>query len=283
MKKVIDRDKFKEICVNLLISFDKVCEEHKLRYILDFGTLLGAVRHKGFIPWDDDIDVSMPRSDYETLLKLYEDNPLLFGKYKLATIYNKNNIYKPFANLIDPTTITESVARKEKYCYPVWIDIFPADGIENVDCSLNTKRKISTLMKKSGKGLIRYVHFSDRKTIKGKLRGVVANIYNFLFKRNFLFYNHFLSLKRLKKADKLARNTDYKNGIAVFYAIYKNLPIGDISFYNDFTFCEFENLRFRIPKNYDQRLKDIYGNYMELPPEEERVIHITKAYLLTED
>ena len=124
MKKMQLRE-IKDIELDILIAFNKFCQDNNLKYYLSGGTLLGAIRHKGFIPWDDDIDVCMPRPDYERLMKIFPN--IYMNKYKLKTISRKNFIC-PFAKIIDINTRVDF-----KYLNNIdknlWLDIFPIDGL----------------------------------------------------------------------------------------------------------------------------------------------------------
>lgn len=113
------------ICLDLLEEFKRVCKKHQLHYIADFGTLLGAIRHKGFIPWDDDIDVSMPRADYEKLLQIA---PTEFTHpYYLETFYTDPHFCYGKAKLLNlNTTGYENIFIKR---HALFIDIFPLDGV----------------------------------------------------------------------------------------------------------------------------------------------------------
>lgn len=101
MKKELTSSEIKKAELDILIAFDEFCREHKLRYFLSSGTLLGAIRHKGFIPWDDDIDVSMPRPDYEKFYELTKFNPI--QKKFITSVYRKclNKTYFPFMKIVD--------------------------------------------------------------------------------------------------------------------------------------------------------------------------------------
>lgn len=117
----------KEHLAEMLFAFDAFCTERGLRYFLSGGTLLGAVRHKGFIPWDDDIDVNMPREDCEKLMELTGGH---IGNYVLvepnAGTYRSAYHWK----LNDPSII---IRNKNGKCYPIFMDIFPIEGLPNTE------------------------------------------------------------------------------------------------------------------------------------------------------
>ena len=96
MKK-LSNDEVKQVELDILSYVDRFCREHNLKYIINYGTLIGAVRHGGFIPWDDDIDISMPRDDYEMLITKFPQN----GRYKILDYRSDNNYYNNFIKIID--------------------------------------------------------------------------------------------------------------------------------------------------------------------------------------
>ena len=109
----------KKICLDILVEFDAFCRKNNLKYSLAYGTAIGAVRHSGYIPWDDDIDVMMPRSDYEKLLSIFSND----GNYKL---FNDSmpDYYYQYAKIVDVNYPIKEFNRKEKLM-GLWIDIFP--------------------------------------------------------------------------------------------------------------------------------------------------------------
>ena len=119
----------KQCLLNILIAFDIFCEENNLKYYLCGGALIGAVRHKGFIPWDDDIDVLMPRPDYEKLFKI--ESKKRIGKNLELFSFKKGNSNLIFAKLGDISTYIYNQYQIEKECLS--IDIFPLDGLSNSD------------------------------------------------------------------------------------------------------------------------------------------------------
>ena len=264
--KIIDSEEFKRISLDMLISLDEFCKQNNLRYVLDFGTLIGAIRHKGFIPWDDDIDVTMPREDYEKLYSLLSENDFKLGEnYRLASARNKYNIYKPYFNLIDIRTITKSNVRKEIYHYPVWIDIFPMDKIKSRFDSQITLSIVRSILRISQTSLF----IKD-----GKLRNLkeaIAVLFSPLKKRGLLI------------ADKIAYKENISGTKIINYMTSPDInQDSDIVNYDEYVDVQFENHIFRAPKNYDSRLRKRFGDYMQLPAESEREIHFTEAYWLDE-
>ena len=126
-RKKLNSDEVKKIELQLLLKFDELCKKHDLQYSLCGGTLLGAIRHKGFIPWDDDIDVMMPRDDFEKLLKL-EKTQASDQVEKLVSWKSGKSIY-PFIKMINTKTVLKEKYLDKEYTTGVWIDIFPIDGM----------------------------------------------------------------------------------------------------------------------------------------------------------
>ncbi|MEG2626279.1 MAG: LicD family protein, partial [Christensenella sp.] len=138
-------DEMKQIELELMSELDRVCRENNLSYVLAYGSCLGAVRHKGFIPWDDDMDVAMPRADYERLIDSFDQ---LKSKphYELVS-YRKNKAIYPFLKLIDTTTqVLENFADK-RFSTGVWVDIFPLDKVDPSDSSLFRRNKHLALVR----------------------------------------------------------------------------------------------------------------------------------------
>lgn len=260
--KRIPTNELKQIELSMLDSFKSVCEKNHLRYFLDYGTLIGCIRHKGFIPWDDDIDVSMPREDYDKLKSLFIENELLFGQYyKLSYIGGKYDIKKPYFNLVDIRTITTSLIRKEKYFYPIWIDIFPMDY---------HPKDLGKLQKEQDT-IRRYLHWMRLPLIKQK--SVLKSIFD--------PFMELLSVTLFKKAEK-AIKTNAKDEGVIANCFIPSVPIIETSevssFFDNYTHGSFEGKDYRIPENYHQRLTRVYGDYMKYPPKEQQIPHFVEAY-----
>ena len=264
MKK-IEISEVRAIELDILDKFVDFCKKNKLRYYLVAGTLLGAVRHQGFIPWDDDVDVGMPRPDYEKLKRLLKDK-VLDDKYELLMVENNKSNYN-FLKLINNKTILyEKYMSKEK-AVGIWIDIFPIDGmpdsylLSKMKCmKVEFIRKIMAMsMAQSGKGTSRL-----RTLIKGIMIPIVRKIsISYLNKKiNTVFQkNNF---------DKSKYVGAVSGGISYRGIVKKSVYDVDELF--------FEGKKYNVPKGWDVLLSQAYGNYMKLPPKEEQIQHEFKAY-----
>lgn len=269
----LDINQIKKIELDILIAFADFCEENKLKYYLAYGTLLGAVRHKGFIPWDDDIDVLMPRPDYNRFIELTGYNPI---KQNLETRLYRNcknpNIY-PFAKIIDTNTLVYEKGKSRKNISGIWIDIFPLDGCP--DSSEETRVQFEKYLK------IR--NWQDLATTNPFYidQNIIKKMLKFIF---FAPAAKLYGCKRIcKKIDELAQSYSYDKSQLVadftwgdsLNAILKKEDLEPA------LHLEFEGKLFNAPKSYDQYLTNLYGDYMILPPENERIPHGFIAYKLT--
>lgn len=262
MKKI----EFKEMqCIqlNILSIFHEVCKKYNLRYSLTYGTLLGAIRHKGFIPWDDDIDIMMPREDYNRLLSISNE---IFKIYDLQMLdFNTDGDYiHTIGKLIDKRTILKEKIN-EDWCpsLGVYIDIFPLDYL-NQDEATNEK----------------LIRSSYRLNILRSLCCIKIDSLKLDSKIKYIFIKFLKKLLKIigpryfiKKQYKLLENrnnvseTDIKN-LAIPELKSDILQIED---FNNLIETEFEKQRFFIIKNYNEFLTIFYGDYMKLPSVEEQI------------
>lgn len=258
--------------LKMLKYVDAVCKEKNITYFLAAGTLLGAVRHKGFIPWDDDIDIMLPREDYERLIKEFPNN----SRYDFLTFHNTTNFPFAYGKVIDKNTIKIEPLRSKYQFTGVDIDVFPIDNYpEDLEESKVWCEEIRRCHRKILGICTTYV--------KG------GSFYSSILKNFIILYKHFLddiglrtAQKYVKILDKLAQQNNSATspfcGIAAIsaYGIKKrNRSI----VYSKTIELEFEGYYFPAPIGYDEYLKDYYGDYMLLPPVEQRISHHTyKAY-----
>lgn len=268
----LNEKEIKERLVNLLCRFDAICKENELKYSLGYGTLLGAARHKGFIPWDDDIDIIMPQDDYLRLLKLncfknqdFNSDCVLY-EIDNASI-NKCKYLYPFAKLVDGTTYIKANSFRE--IGGLWIDIFPITGLPS------NEKSIKHLFKKIDKMHLQLAAAHRFRDLKK------CSVIDFMKQIRCNFY-YLVSHWIVRKMKKLAFSYSYNQNINVANTIWgygiKEVVSKDL--FNEFIEIEFEGKRFLSLKLYDQFLTTIYENWHQLPPKEKRVAHhYYNAYL----
>ena len=248
--QLIELDIFKEI--------DRICKNNNLKYYLIEGSLLGAVRHKGFIPWDDDFDIGMFREDYEKFLDI-ADGQLDIG-YKLCCYKNIKNYHLPFSKVVTLNNRgffnTESMSLK-RYNGP-YVDIFPLDTSS------------------FSMGKYQYKKFKKIRKYRDILLLKIHYRIKFSWKRLLYFVESpFYSYKRLhKKIYKLStKDANKEANFIVNYASSYGLPkeIFPSCTFNDGVCFDFEGIKIRVPKNYNYILTRVYGDYMTPPPLKKRM------------
>lgn len=263
MKKLTQYE-IKENIFEILSAYADYCDKHGLRYYICGGTLLGAVRHNDFIPWDDDIDVLMPRPDYIKMQRLLKNDPVR-PYYRLISFEFGNDSH-PFGKIIDTrTTVTAQYNHSDS---ALWIDIFPMDGVPDDirKCSAHLKRA-EWWKQMYGRAVARF--------------GTGTTPFRALFKTPALLISRIVGWKRCAKTlDALAKTydfdaCDYIAGIAWSRGPRERMKKEAFIPYED---KEFHGRMFHAPACWDDYLKAMYGNYMELPPEDQRNGHFMDVY-----
>jgi len=257
-------EEIKKIELDILKDIHRVCEKNGLRYYLAGGTLLGAIRHKGFIPWDDDIDILMPRPDYMKFIKIYENEG--DKKYKLTSPYNNKNHLYTFTKVFDTRTIKieNGLNYDSENIGGIEVDVFPTDGLpDNIDKSNKYFRK--------QKLLFHLYSFSVTK------KSVNKNIIKRIIKNTIVYICRLIGKQRFIKVinnNAMKYEFDKSNYIGLSVTTYYGSKERiEKKHYIEQIKVEFEGYLFNAPKNYDQYLSNLYGDYMKLPPEDKRVTH----------
>ncbi|MGK4036775.1 LicD family protein [Lactobacillus crispatus] len=258
----IDRKKVQKKEIEILSEFDRLCKEYHIKYTLAGGTMLGAVRHKGFIPWDDDIDVYVLRDDFIKIRKIFPKK--LSSQYFYQYQKTDNDYYYPFDKIrMNNTIFEETFLSNHNINHGVFIDVFPIDAIPNN----KIKRSVHYLHYRLLRiGLMsKYININAR---KGKKK-MAARFARMMFK--------FYPIKRLYDncdalASKYVDNIDNVKQVRNLNSVGSD---GARETYNLEDFLElkvtpFEGKTFLISKNCDEMLKKEYGDYMKLPPVSER-------------
>lgn len=254
MRKITPEE-LRTIQLDLLQKTADFCESNGIRYFLCGGTLLGAVRHKGYIPWDDDIDIAMPRPDYDKFVKIFNEPDNYYQVVNLDTSFEYEYA---FAKVYDNRTVLKELHYPGD-SFGVYIDILPADGVKDA-------AQIKKIMR---------LH----KILNTKR----ANYFNRTMKKKIInTFGKFLLLPFSARQiatwmDNTARK--YAFGSVPCAGLIAN-PLGigemvDKSVFNSDVYQEFEGRKYRVPIGYDTWLRSIYGDYMQLPPIEHRVTHHT--------
>ncbi|NTM34144.1 LicD family protein [Enterococcus faecium] len=253
--------------VNILMYIDKICRKNELKYTIFYGSLIGVERHKGFIPWDDDIDIVMPRPDYNKLIDLLKTDE----NYTLLAFETRTHYRYPFAKLIDPNTIakTKQYFGGEDPGLGVFVDIFPIDGIPDTEKEREKLREITE-----------------------QYRLNLMDTFKWCYARSFYFSKALIKLiMRYPYHRKLLKEGNDRYWRDKYQEMAKSIPFGETKtcgymewihinwgvfpteWFHEFEDVEFEGHKVMAIKDRKKFLKLRYGNYMEMPPEKERVTH----------
>lgn len=251
------RKKVWAVEIDLLLQLDRVCKKYGLQYYLMFGSLLGAIRHDGYIPWDDDLDVSMPRRDYEILLKVAPQEfkePYFFQipetdpgyYYTFAKIRNSNT--SAFSNLF----------QYQRFNMGLLLDILPVDVCDPLDVQENFINIQKLTLENSTYMRMSNHHLSelDRQRVRNYQGGVP--------------YETYQQIQRIAMKYEDKRELYDKRIVAVFTGYKCEKMVFDAVDLSEIEYHAFEGFSFPIPKGYDRVLRVTYGDYMQFPPIEER-------------
>lgn len=265
-------DEQKRVMLDILKEFVRFCDEHDLMYYLDAGTLIGAVRHKGYIPWDDDIDVNMPQPDYDDFCRLMRDKDGYMTS-NIVVEFPDTTLY-PYLKISDNRTLLVEFPDKNPMEVGVYIDVFPKYGIPDKSWRSKLICKISYYMD--------LLHWFNVYTIKcwkrskhNALKRFVGTIADFC-----VVHPHWPVILQDR----------------ILHAYAKHYPLSECQYvttltngefhklapkkcFDGYQMLEFEDGLFKGPKDYDTYLRCLYkGDYMQLPPEDKRLGHKTEAY-----
>ena len=252
----------RKIQLDILIHFDKWCNQHKLHYSIGEGTLIGAVRHQGFIPWDDDIDLLMPRYDFDKFVELYD------GEYRLISLRTEKRWWSCYVRLTDERTIVNFNNPKHNF-HGLWISILPIDNYPDDQNKWIVAQKKLNVYFTIGK--IKDSYWTENTSF-------VKNLTKYLLKSFFLpvSYN-FIGRKCQRILNSFSDKESKRKGLLA--CLWLGYWVYDASVFSNYTEVEFEGRRFSAWENYDAYLRGQYGDYMQLPPEEKRLpLHNYKAF-----
>lgn len=241
------------------------CEKHNICYVMTYGTLLGAVRHKGFIPWDNDMDIAMLRDDFNRFLALTKIDPIDEHIYVQHYTLDEKYHYMCIRVCDDRTVVNAPYLREQPERMGLWVDIFPMDGLQQGILATKWQK----IQMKFYWGVWR-ADVYGLQDVRNPLHWVIKRVALILLPNKHNRFNY--------RIDKISEKNSASKSKYVDYIFEKtdNSKMQKRSVQNRIL-MSFEQYQFYAPKDYDSYLTDYYGNYMQLPPTDERVTHAIDA------
>lgn len=263
MKEIENLSDLKRIELSIMKRIHEFCVENSITYYLTYGTLIGAIRHSGFIPWDDDIDIFMPRCDYEKFCKLF---PLKQEEFGLSLVNHTTKPFygRPMSKVIDNSTVLFEPAYRHDDPLGVFVDIWVLDGAgSDFKKAKSKKRKISHLV-----SILTYCN-----TKISYCRSLPKKIVSF-----------FLALWKprplIRRIIKLCKESDYSKSDYLLSSFDPKRCIYKKDWFGEPMLHKFDDCSFFVPSHSDEVLTELYGNWRRLPPKAEQIPHhVMNVYL----
>ena len=272
--KQIGLDELKSIQLEILDAVANFCEEHSIKYWLTAGTLLGAIRHKGYIPWDDDIDLGMLRPDYDRFMKEFNGT---YPRYECRCLENDPDFYAAFGKVYDNRTVLYEPDEKGTKI-AVYIDIFVYDNAPDDEAQCRKMLRNQMIYERLNIARVFPIHIRPNGGIIRKILVYIMRTAIHMIPSSLLPVNYF-AVKTVQNA-KQFMHEDTKR-VGDFSGQHRVTWSKDVL--RSFIDVEFEGRKYKAPADYDAWLRGLYGDYMQLPPEKERVSrHRVKAFWIHE-
>ena len=255
----VSQQDYKQSVLGILIEVDKYCRENNIEYFLTGGTLLGAVRHQGFIPWDDDIDICMKRNDYEKFCSTFHSKKEFI---ELLTLENNKKYYHASAKVVD------NRIRLQEYLHSAseigaYIDVFPMDYL---NCTYEDASRY--LEKRTVFDVIRGICHVELSNSRPFYKNLVIVLSRVIYPFSLRF-----DAKRKDKRNKKYISNEPTEIMANLYGAWGRREITEAVYFERAVEMPFEGNLFFAPIGYDEYLHGVYGDYMKLPPANQRVSH----------
>ncbi len=258
--KPLSLNEIKQIEFELLKTFDAFCRENHIRYFLSNGTLLGAVKYKGFIPWDDDVDVLVPREDYDRLIATFQDS----DKVCLMSMEREPQYLYPFAKLCDTSTVKDETGLDNGVTLGLNIDVFPLDAWD--DDLQKAKREAANIKKNISR-------LSLAKLRRPNVPGTVKKLVQGLMMLPCKLQGCQVFLRRIVAESNKAEQEGKVHLGCKAWCIYGEREIIPAEVFASTVEVEFEGQAFPAPVGYDTYLRSLYGDYRQDPPPEKQKTH----------
>ena len=271
-EKTIDEGKYRMHLLRILKFFISFCDRNNLTYCCAAGTMLGAVRHHDIIPWDDDIDVFMPRKDYEKLLHIAPE--MEDEGFRLISVHNCSS-YATFAKIYSKDTTLWEI-ESVPFVYGIYIDVFPLDASSDTKVGFSKKyRYFRNLFRKyqlsqikfNARRFFEYLNEGDKKLAMKEFASLLIPS---------LLSGHFR--KQIIDFEKKASNTKGDHFVS-YYGDYWDREYFDNKWFDSYIDMPFSDFTVKVPTGYHEYLTNVYGDYMKFPPVEKRVSHHYHYYL----
>ena len=254
--RLVELDEYKKIIIEVMRKLDSICREHNIRYMVIGGTLLGAARHEGLIPWDDDIDIGMPREDYDKLAEVIAKEPQ-HGLNFIRIEENSDTIF-PYGKVCDVNTTVSQLNFKEVEGYGAFVDVFPMYHIPDDEAEREKLRK--KMLKK-----LKVLEHSSRT--------------GFLKSKSFVTNCKRLAAHILSRPIGTEKQVRKFNQACIDMNATKTARLGlpwlrmyvNAADFDNLSSLKFEGYEVCAPEDYDGALTRFYGDWRKLPPEEDRV------------
>lgn len=257
-----------QVNLELMKDIHAFCVKNDIHYSLAYGSLIGAIRHKGFIPWDDDIDIMMPRPDFERFSMEYKSEK----GYKLSSLYD-NDTYVNYTRVYDNNTLVDCPAKAAKFDIGVWIDIYPIDGIS--DDWQEQNEQFQRLRKYTGVVMQwrKYLHAFERGSIIVKAKAIIRMLQIRLSNKGSFSYWH-EQIVNICKEYKFGTTKKCSSLVCMEANKNNRQEVFLTDDFSRFIAMPFETENFFVASGYDHILTTIFGDYMQMPPKEKQVSHI---------
>lgn len=270
MEKNIELKMLHSLELKIALEIKRVCKKNNIRFFLAYGSLLGAVRHNGFIPWDDDLDIAMPREDYEKFIRIFNQETNT-DEYFLENWDTEANYGLSFTKIkLNGTVFEENSIRGTNTHKGIFVDVFPYDELIGDKKKIRKTARRVLILGKIYKFRLGYLPTNPknrRQKIEAQIIGALAKPISKKWIRRKLYQEE----------------TRYNGTNAPFTTFisgaYNVRDYFERSLLDESIEMEFEGVKFPIPENYEQILTCIYGDYMHLPPVEKRVFRHNASHI----